>query len=177
MAGYPELSALLADRSRRSTFCVHRSLLSILSLFAWCGFWVFVIYSLDWYLSDFTPPDWLIVRHLSLRWLALIPSLLLLEILRRRFDNLWVFERKQVKHLGGRLSLHYFQPTIRYSDVRAITVHQGLLDRLLNVGDVQVETAGTDQVEMVLSGVRAPHELAFLIDRLRRSSQEDSLND
>lgn len=135
-----------------------------------CGFVVSLIVA--YYLTDVFKDNGLFssisfIPTLSVRWLALIPALLLLEIFRRRFDDLYVLRDERILHHDGKLSLKYMVPTIRYSDIRAITVYQDLLGRLLDYGDIDVGTAAQDGAEISFYGVRSPRELARLLDEFR----------
>jgi hypothetical protein len=46
-----------------------------------------------------------------------------------------------------------------------------LLDRILNVGDLQIGTAATSGVEMVLSGIAAPYEVQDMMQKERDGRQ------
>ena len=118
-----------------------------------------------------------------LSWLPLSPALLariiglvplgfLLEILRRRYNNLYQFGIHRVTHKKGRVSLQYEVPVIKYGDIRAINVRQRFWGRVLDYGSVSIGTAAQQDDEMLIEGVRAPEELARLIDFLRTKSDE-----
>lgn len=102
-----------------------------------------------------------------LRWAMIVPIILVLEVTRRYYNDLYVVESDRVFHYAGRLSARYVVPTIRYSDIRAIQVNQGIIERILNIGDVHISTAAQDRAELSLSGVHSPRKLGLLIDDLR----------
>jgi len=103
----------------------------------------------------------------SLRWLALIPAIILLEIFRRHNDDLYVFGEMSVIHYEGRLSLNSSVPSIKYEDIKAITVDQNLVARLFDFGNILLDTPSQDGVELTITGVRAPLELTLLIEEFR----------
>ena len=111
---------------------------------------------------------------LPVRWLGLLPAGILAETVRRYYDNVWVIGRDRVTHYRGRLSLSYAVPTVRYTDMRAINVDQDIWGRILDYGNVELGTAGTDGFELVLIGVRSPTRLAEMLDELRTASIEST---
>lgn len=99
--------------------------------------------------------------------LYLIPLGFAIESLRRYHDDLYIFERERIVHKGGRLSLQYSVPSIRYIDIRAITVNQSIYGRIFDYGSVELNTAAEDTSELILSGVRSPIELARVVEDIR----------
>lgn len=99
--------------------------------------------------------------------LYLIPLGFAIESLRRYHDDLYIFEHERIIHKGGRLSLQYSVPSIRYIDIRAITVSQSIYGRIFDYGSVELNTAAEDASELVLIGVRSPIELARVIENIR----------
>jgi hypothetical protein len=111
-------------------------------------------------------------EYLSLRWLSAIPALLLLEVVRKFHDELYVFEKHRIARFGGRLSLTYQAPNIRFSDIKAVVIHQDLLGRILDYGDIELSTAAQGSAELSIKGINAPEELALLIEHFRLYSME-----
>jgi membrane protein YdbS with pleckstrin-like domain len=99
--------------------------------------------------------------------LYLIPLGFAIESLRRYHDDLYIFERERIIHKGGRLSLQYSVPSIRYIDIRAITVNQSIYGRIFDYGSIELNTAAEDTSELVLAGVRSPITLARVIEDIR----------
>ena len=112
--------------------------------------------------------------RISLRWLALIPLGCFLEVIRKYHDDLYKFSAHNLTHYEGRLSLNYSVPNIRYNDIRAIVVTQDIWGRLLDYGDVEADTAAKDKSEVHINGVRAPQELAEILEVLRTHSRKDT---
>lgn len=113
--------------------------------------------------------------HISMRWLGIFPTLFFLETLRRYHDDLYSFTPHNLTHYDGRFSLNYSVPNIRYVDIRAVIVYQDLFGRLLDYGDIEVDTAAQERTEMYIAGVRSPQELADLIEALRETSRRNSM--
>jgi len=157
---YPTSEQLL-KRNGKVLLQVHRSFRSFLDMIALAIF-TFIVIALLTYLIGET--------RLPIRWLGLIPAGILLEIGRRYYDQLWVIERDRINHYCGRLSLSYSVPAVRYTDIRAITIDQNIIGRILDYGNIQIGTAGTDGFEMIIKGVRSPEILADVLDELRTAS-------
>ncbi|NBW39556.1 PH domain-containing protein [bacterium] len=97
----------------------------------------------------------------------LIPIAFCVEAVRRYHDDLYIFERERIVHKGGRLSLQLTVPSIRYIDIRAVSVNQSIYGRIFGYGSIELNTAAEDISELVLSGVRAPLQLANVIENIR----------
>ena len=113
------------------------------------------------------------LKHLSPRWLGIIPAIFLIETFRRRYDDLYLFSNNTVQHYNGRLSLKYTVPSVKYSDIKNLIVDQTIWGRILDYGDVELGTAAQADVEMILTGVRSPVELANLIEEMRANYERD----
>ncbi|HMO02941.1 MAG TPA: PH domain-containing protein [Oligoflexia bacterium] len=167
MIKYPTLDELLAE-SKDGTFQIelHRSFVSLLSLMlkallsgifaCLINYWAFA--------SDSSFGHSL---PISLRWLALIPTYFILEMLRQRFNELYIFNQERVVQKSGILSINYRSPTAKYSDIRSLICHQSLLGRALNYGDIQIGTAAQDDNEIIIKGVYNPKGLLAFISELR----------
>ena len=71
----------------------------------------------------------------------------------------------------GILSMSQKITRIRYEDVRSIETDQTLFERLLDVGTVEVGTAGTAGVEMIMEGISAPNAVQDFIQNERERRQ------
>lgn len=171
MAYYPSFNDIISATDRTRLLEVRRSMLSIIPNIVYFLISLGVVGVLEYYFYDIEMPDVPIIRHLSLRWLAVIPVIFLLEVFRRYHNDLYIFADHRLTHLEGRLSLSYSVPMINYSDVRAIVVDQDLFGRILDYGTISIGTAAVDGNELVLHGVRAPVELAAIIDEFRNHSK------
>ncbi len=163
MRNYPTIEELLSKAEGEKLLEVKRSLRSILSGVAlFLGSLILVIVINIFFHESSLP----------LRWLGLIPLGVLVEIVRRYHDDLYVIEKHRVTNYSGRLSLNYNVPSVRFVDLRAINVRQDILGRIINYGNVELGTAAKDDVEMCIRGVIGPYELSLLIDELRSRSRD-----
>lgn len=110
--------------------------------------------------------------HVGALWIT--PIILALETVRRYYNDLWIFDRYRVIHKKGRLSLTYNQPVVRYSHIRAITVSQSLLGRILNYGSIELGTAAQEDSEMIIAGVVCPRQFGELIDKMRLDIEKNA---
>jgi uncharacterized membrane protein YdbT with pleckstrin-like domain len=177
MSFYPQFRDIIESADREQLLAVKRSLRSIIPNMFYFLCATAVVGVLEYYLYDVEMPDLPVIRHLSIRWLALIPIIFLLEIIRRYHDDLYIFGEHRLTHLEGRLSLSYSVPMINYSDVRAITVQQDIFGRILDYGTLQIGTAAVEGNEVTIAGVRSPVELAAIIDEFRSYSKSKRNDD
>ncbi len=54
---------------------------------------------------------------------------------------------------------------VRHDDVRNLQVEQSFVERLLSVGDIAVSSAGQDEIEIAVEGVRDPERILDIIRR------------
>lgn len=149
-----------------------RSVLSSIALFLLC---LLIVYLLNLFFHDFRfSQNISVLKHFSMRYLAIIPALVLLEIIRKHHDDLYKFGLHTITHYEGRLSLTSSLPSLKYVDILRTAVKQDLIGRVFNFGHVELDSAGDHKVEMVLRGVAAPHELLTLIEQLRLFNSEES---
>lgn len=167
MASYPDYESLKNNPDKEKLLEVKRSIRSIFPLI----FWFIVSASGVLYLMDFLDGE-ADMGWFSPRWLAVIPALFLIEIARRRYDDLYTFSDQRVQQFHGRLSLKLLVPTIKYIDIRSIEIHQSIWGRILNYGDISLGTAAQAEVELELLGVVSPIELSQIIERLRADAEK-----
>lgn len=172
---YPTAEEVLSGDDRSCLFQAKRSLRSILPLIFGFFFSALCVYYVILRLED---SQWLLtlplIKHISPRWLGLIPAFFLLELLRRQYDDLYIFSDNRIQHKAGRLSLNYRVPSIKFVDIRSIRVIQSVWGRILGYGDVELGTSAQSETELSLLGMLAPRELAQLIDDIR--SQVETSN-
>ncbi|NDC39866.1 MAG: PH domain-containing protein, partial [Proteobacteria bacterium] len=172
MGYYPSLDELLALPSKSRLLLLHRSIRSSIGLISLLGWVVAAIILLAWHSQDMRIGTFSFGS--VVRVLTLVPIALVLELLRRYYNDLYMIGRDKVTHYQGRVSLRLATPSVRSIDLRAITVSQGLMGRICDYGDVALATAAQEGPEIIMVGVRSPHELAKLIDELRQKSQRAS---
>ncbi|MBX7144143.1 MAG: PH domain-containing protein [Oligoflexia bacterium] len=171
MSYYPSFKDIISAPDKNRLLEVRRSLLSIIPNIVYFLISLGIVGLLEYYFYDVEMPDVPVIRHLSLRWLAIIPIIFLLEVFRRYHNDLYIFADHRLTHLEGRLSLSYSVPMINYSDVRAIVVDQDIFGRILDYGTIAIGTAAVDGNELIMHGVRAPVELASIVDEFRNHSK------
>lgn len=173
MSDYPSLETLISDQVGEELLKLNRSYLSILTYIVALIFATAMIFNLELLIYKYDLLDrFPILSKIPYRWLSIIPIGLLLEVLRRWKNDLYVFGLHNLTHFGGRLSLNYAVPVIKYMDIRGITVKQGIVARILNYGDIAIGTAAADGNELVLVGVDNPSQLVELIEELRTNSEK-----
>lgn len=158
MAQYPDVTELVSKQGEKILLSVYRSYLSILSDMALFVVALAIVVALNAAFISVTD---------KLRWLAILPILLLLNIFRTYFNQVSHFELHRITSYTGRLALSYGMPTVKFIDIRALNVQQDILGRIFDYGDVRLGTAGVNGWEIDMHGVRAPRELARLVNDMR----------
>ena len=54
---------------------------------------------------------------------------------------------------------------VKYNKIQDLIVDQGLWDRILNIGTIKINTAGSPDIEIRLRGVSSPHAIEKIIKR------------
>lgn len=141
----------------------HRSIRSLTPMIIWtlATAWVVEAYFADALLLNS------ISSNLNFSALWLVPFVLGLETTRRYFNDLYIFHGDKLTHKAGRISFRYNVPIVSFAHVRAITVSQSILGRILNYGTIYLGTAGESGNEIDIKGVVSPKKLAQHIDILR----------
>lgn len=112
------------------------------------------------------------LKNFPLWLLLIIPLGIFLEIVRKFHDDLYILDKSKITHLHGRLSLEFHIPVIKYLDIRAITIYQSLLGRILNYGTISLGTASHQGSEIEISGVHSPLEIADEIEERTIKSEQ-----
>ena len=163
MSSYPSLQTLLEQPDPHALLKIRRSFRSVLSSLTLFFLLTFAVYVLNLYFQN---------SHL--RWLALIPAGVLLEVLRKYHNDLYVLGTHSLTSYHGRLSLSYSVPTLKYGHIRSVSVDQDIWGRIFDYGDISIQTAASDDNELLMVGVRNPVALATLIEELRNHSREQA---
>ena len=89
-----------------------------------------------------------------------VPALLLLEALRRKFNDRYTLTNQKLIQESGLLSIKYKMVSLRLDDLREVKTSQSLLGRLLDFGTITAGTAAIAKEEIIFIGVSAPDEIA-----------------
>jgi uncharacterized membrane protein YdbT with pleckstrin-like domain len=88
-------------------------------------------------------------------------------VIRMATDYTITTERLRIRR--GILSKHVQQTSI--DRVQNVNTEQSVLDRLLRVGKVDFDTAGTDDSDFTFAGVAGPDDVVAAVDRARRAHE------
>lgn len=109
---------------------------------------------------------------LTLPMFAIVPFVLLALAAIRIYDVRYVIDSRGLESRIGILGFHQRTVRVRFNDIRSAETEQTLLERVFDVGDVEVGTAATADIEIVFEGVAAPHEVQDMIQRERDRALE-----
>ena len=96
--------------------------------------------------------------------LALVlPILYGAVILHRLYNCRYVITDRYVRAINGVFSLRKKERFIEYHNIRAIEIDRGLIERILNIGDLHIASAAYSNVEIHLKGISDPSYYRDLI--------------
>lgn len=93
--------------------------------------------------------------------LAALVSLFLIWL--NRLSNLYVVTKERTSWQKGILSRETIE--IENKNIRTINVRQGVIQRLLKIGQVMIATAGTTEFEITMKGIDNPHKVKSSIQQ------------
>jgi uncharacterized membrane protein YdbT with pleckstrin-like domain len=106
-------------------------------------------------------PAWLDLRYVGYALIAIGLLRLLGWWLAARFDRLEINDR-EIVWTHGFLNKNYTETNM--ASIRTVRVHQSLLQRILNAGDLVIFTTG-DEPELAIKGLPRPSEIREHIKR------------
>jgi uncharacterized membrane protein YdbT with pleckstrin-like domain len=100
-------------------------------------------------------------------WAVLFASVILVGFL-KRLTTRYTITTQRLRIQRGLLSKHVQQT--RIERVQNVNTDQTFVSRLLHVGTVDFDTAGTDDSDFTFVGVGNPHAVVEAVDRAQRES-------
>lgn len=107
-----------------------------------------------------------ILLRLPLLWL-IFPFMCVSLAIHKIYNVRYVVDSVGVEVKEGILSLRQVVTKVRYEDIRSVEIDQGVIDRMLDIGTLEISTASTSGIECVLEGVEAPEEVRDMLNRER----------
>ena len=101
----------------------------------------------------------------SLVWLVLFAGVLAVGFF-KRVSTTYVVSSQRLYIRRGLLAKRVQQT--RIDRVQNVNTDQGPLERLLRVGTVDFDTAGTDDSDFTFTGIADPQEIVIAVDRAQR---------
>ena len=86
----------------------------------------------------------------------------------RRVSTKYTITNQRLRIQRGLLSKHVQQT--RIERVQNVNTNQTVVSRILRVGTVDFDTAGTDDSDFTFTGVGNPHEVVEAVDRAQREA-------
>ena len=116
--------------------------------------------------------------YLSLPIFWLLPFAFFLIAIIKIYNVRYSLTAKGLEMTVGILSTRKRSVKIRYEDIRSVETTQTILERVLNIGTVEVGTSSTGSIEISFEGVDSPQEIQSLIEKekgrrisIKKSSQ------
>jgi uncharacterized membrane protein YdbT with pleckstrin-like domain len=102
-------------------------------------------------------------------WLVLFALVVLVGFI-RRVSTRYTITNQRLRIERGLLSKHVQQT--RIERVQNVNTSQTFVSRVLRVGTVDFDTAGTDDSDFTFVGVGSPHRVVEAVDRAQREAGE-----
>jgi uncharacterized membrane protein YdbT with pleckstrin-like domain len=102
---------------------------------------------------------------LGVGFAVLVLAIVLLAGFIRRFATVYTITNQRLRIKRGIIARHVQQTEI--ARVQNVSTHQSVLERMLQVGTVDFDTAGTDDSDFQFEGVEDPEEVVAAVDRAR----------
>jgi uncharacterized membrane protein YdbT with pleckstrin-like domain len=102
-------------------------------------------------------------------WLVLFALVVLIGFI-RRVSTRYTITNQRLRIERGLLSKHVQQT--RIERVQNVNTNQTFVSRVLRVGTVDFDTAGTDDSDFTFVGVGSPHRVVEAVDRAQREVGE-----
>lgn len=179
MSTYPDYQSLLECPDSNDVMRIKRSIASILSLCAKVFISVVIVITIDLIFGGEIKLSlvWSSLPDISLRWLAILPALLFLNVVREYHDDIYIFGMHGITQHQGRLSLNKRVPYVKYSDILSLKLRQDPWGRIFNYGNIELDTAAEAGVELTIEGISSPDELFRLVEQLRLHSTKAGMVD
>jgi uncharacterized membrane protein YdbT with pleckstrin-like domain len=104
---------------------------------------------------------------LDLPLFALMPMVAFGDLIARVYDVRYTLDEHGIEGREGIVSLSQSIIRLRYEDIRMVEFDQSLIERALDIGDLQVGTASSAEVELIMRGIASPREVQLMIQRER----------
>jgi len=109
---------------------------------------------------------------LGIGFWILVMALVLLAGLIRRIATVYTITTQRLRIKQGIVARHVQQTDIER--VQNVNTNQSVLERLLQVGTVDFDTAGTGDSDFKFTGVENPEEVVAAVDRAQKSRSSPS---
>ena len=105
------------------------------------------------------------IIHIAVIRYQVLCILLLLNQIRLYYNQLLVFDEKNVTFFNGRVSLNYKKTSIAYKDIKESSVKQNILGRIFNFGGISFASAGTGKEEIVCGNIDRPRDVSAHVQK------------
>jgi uncharacterized membrane protein YdbT with pleckstrin-like domain len=109
-----------------------------------------------------------------LAWLVLFALVVLVGFI-RRIETRYTITNQRLRIQKGILSKSVQQT--RIERVQNVNTNQSVFDRMLRVGTVDFDTAGTDDSDFTFAGVSSPSRVVEAVDRAQHAAREAAAAD
>jgi uncharacterized membrane protein YdbT with pleckstrin-like domain len=110
---------------------------------------------------------WLDGIGLAIGLFLLVEAFVLLAGFIRRFATVYTITTQRLRIKHGIIARHVQQTDIER--VQNVNTNQSMLERMLRVGAVDFDTAGTGDSDFKFTGVESPEDVVLAVDRAKKT--------
>ena len=107
------------------------------------------------------------IFFMSMPILMAIPGYILARVLLYIYNCRYIIDERGVEAQIGLVALRLRQIRLKYEDIRGVETQQSIVERILNIGTVEVGSAMTDVIEITMKGIANPRAVQILIGNER----------
>lgn len=110
---------------------------------------------------------WLIFGILTIPLVVgiIILAIIILKYYYHKITIRYTFREKTIVVKKGFIAKN--QTEVRYADIRNIKIHQGVIQRIFRVGNIMIDCAASNEVEISLLGIGNPQKVVDFINNQR----------
>lgn len=121
------------------------------------------VIALAYLIIKFTP-DLELSFDVSFGFLWFVPLFILANVAIQIYDLSYALDGEGITSVKGVLSLYKHKSSVRYEDIRSLEVTQSIMGRILGFGTVEIGTAASSGIEIIMEGVAGPIKLLKQIE-------------
>ncbi len=111
--------------------------------------------------------------YLSFPLLSIIPLFFLATSIFRIYNVRYSVDKGGVRARLGVISVKEIDYSVRYEDIRAINIGRTIIEKMLDIGKVEISSAASSDVELTLEGVAYPDDIKRMLERERDKRQKN----
>ena len=111
-----------------------------------------------------------VILSLPLFWF--LPAYAAFSAIYRIYNVRYSVDGRGIEAKVGILGVYQRIIRVRFEDIRSVETEQTIMERAMNIGNVEIGTAATGDIEIIFDGIAAPSEVQDMIQNERDRRQK-----